>query len=462
MTFQGGRFKTALVSLVTAAAVAAMPVAATAADNEKARLPVVRDAEIESLVLDYARPVLKAAGLSRSGIEIVLVNDPAFNAFVAGRRIFINTGTILGSATPNQVIGVLAHEIGHLAGGHQSRLREQIERAKTISVVASLLGAGVMAAGAATGTRGLAQAGGGIMAGGGTIAMRNLFSYQRSEEATADRSALVYLEKIHQSPRGLLETFDTLARNDLFSTSRSSGYLSSHPAPRERIANLETTAKQSPYYDEADSLELLKRHDMARAKIAAYAGGASAVRSTFLKDPRSEAAAYGDAIATELNGAPADALAKIDALIKRDPKVPWFHEVRGEILMQSRRSEEAAAAFARAAALDTSKSGLLQASIGQALVTSGKAEEMPKAIQQIRRGLIADPDNSTAYRFLAMAYNQVGDVGNAELATAEGYWHAGALKQSQVFAARAQQKLKPGTPGWRQAQDILTFRRPKD
>ena len=131
---------------------------------------VIRDAEIEALVRDYARPILKAAGLSKSGVEIVLINDQSFNAFVAGRRIFINTGALLQSETPNQIIGVIAHEAGHLAGGHQNRLREQLARAQTMMVVATLLGVGAIAAGAATDQKGLAQAGGGIMAGGGEIA----------------------------------------------------------------------------------------------------------------------------------------------------------------------------------------------------------------------------------------------------------------------------------------------------
>src|SRR5690606_25429709 len=133
----------------------------------------------------YARPILEAAGLGKSGIEIVLVNDPSFNAFVAGRRIFINTGALLMAETPNETIGVLAHEAGHIAGGHQRRLRDQLSRAQTMAVIATLLGAGAAAAGAATGTGGLAQSGAGVMAGGMEAARRSVLAYQRTEETTA-------------------------------------------------------------------------------------------------------------------------------------------------------------------------------------------------------------------------------------------------------------------------------------
>ena len=146
--------------------------ASNAAALAQGRVPVVHDAEIEALVRDYARPIFKAAGLSRSGIDIVLVNDPRFNAFVAGRRIFINTGALLTAETPNEIIGVIAHEAGHMAGGHQERLRQQLARAQTMAVIGTLLGMGAAAAGAATDSGGLGKAGAGIAAGTSEIARR--------------------------------------------------------------------------------------------------------------------------------------------------------------------------------------------------------------------------------------------------------------------------------------------------
>ncbi|MFD2237716.1 M48 family metalloprotease [Aureimonas populi] len=446
-----------LVAALTAAATVLSSVPA-GAQSGRERLPVVRDAEIEALIRDYAAPLLQAAGLSASRVEIILVNDLNFNAFVAGRRIFINTGTILQSETPNETIGVIAHEIGHLAGGHQERLRDQIARAQTIAIVAGLLGAGVAAAGAASGSGAAASAGAGVMTSGGGIAQRGLFAYQRSEETTADRSALTYLERTGQSPRGLLESFEGLARSNLLSGVRSDRYLTSHPAPQDRIGFLQTAARASPHFDRKDPAERQLRHDLARAKIAAYNGGAGLVRQTFGRDLQSLAPRYGDAIATHLSGSPAQALQKVDGLIAAAPRNAYFHEVRGEILMGSGRSAEAAAAFSRAAELDPSNSGIIRAAIGQALVTGRDPAKMPEAIAQIRRGLQSEPNNAMAHRFLAMAYGVSGNVGAAELATAEGYWHAGRFRDAKVFAARAQGKFRPGTAEWQRADDIIQTR----
>ena len=177
-----------LPRLISSVLLAFALVGASAAHAQ--RVQVVRDAEIEALVADYARPILQAAGLSRSGIEIILVNNNSFNAFVAGRRIFIDTGALLQTETPNEIIGVLAHEIAHLAGGHQHRLREQLARAQTMAVVAMLVGMGAGVAGAANDIGGLAQAGGGLAMGGAEMARRSLLGYQRTEETTADRSAI--------------------------------------------------------------------------------------------------------------------------------------------------------------------------------------------------------------------------------------------------------------------------------
>ncbi|MDP3895790.1 MAG: M48 family metalloprotease, partial [Mesorhizobium sp.] len=273
----------ALAFAVAAQAVAFQPAVAQAQGRA---VPIVRDAEIEALVRDYARPIFKAAGLTKSGIDIVLVNDPSFNAFVAGRRMFINTGALMTAETPNEVIGVIAHEAGHLAGGHQDRLREQIARAQTIAIVASLLGIGAAVAGAATDTGGLAQAAGGLAMGGTEIARRGLLGYQRTEEATADSAALKYLEQTGQSANGMLKTFSRFASTLALTGARVDPYQVSHPMPRDRIANLEERAKKSAFFDTPDAPALQLRHDMMRAKIAAFTQGQGATSRMFRKDPR--------------------------------------------------------------------------------------------------------------------------------------------------------------------------------
>ncbi len=423
-------------------------------------VPIVRDAEIEALVRDYAGPILQAAGLSKAGISIILVNDRRFNAFVDGRRIFINTGALMTAETPNEIIGVLAHETGHLAGGHQQRLRDQLARAQTMAIVASLLGLGAVAAGAASDASGLAQGGIGIMAGGSEFARRSLLSYQRGEETAADRSAVTYLEKTHQSAKGMLATFARFQSALSLSGTQVDPYQISHPMPRDRAANLETLAHASPYFDVVDPPALQLRHDMMRAKIAAYTGGGDISRM-FRKDPGSLAAAYGQAQYTFLNGNLKSALAKTDALIKAMPKNPYFYELRGDILLKANKTKDAATAYAKAVSLDPAKSGLLQVSYGQALLAAGDPGSVEKAVSALKKGLDRDKENASGYRYLAQAYGQLGQIADADLATAEGYFYGGGYNDAKIFAMRAQQKLKRGSPGWLRAQDIINFKAPK-
>ncbi len=421
-------------------------------------VPIVRDAEIEALMRDYAEPILKAAGLSNSNIDIIIVNDNSFNAFVGGRRIFFNTGALISSETPNELIGILAHEAGHIAGGHEQRLRRQLDRAKTVAIVGALVGLGVGVAGSASGVRGSGQLGAGIAMGAPEVARRGLLSYQRGEEQNADRSAITYLEKTGQSPRGMLRTFERLSQSQSLSGIRLDRYQSSHPLPRDRIAQLQTVARESPYFDRKDPPALQARHDMMRAKIAAYTMGAGAVQRMFRDDPRGIGAVYGDAIATYLQGRPAKALAKADALLRTQPNNPYLHELRGEVLMKANKPSEAAKAYARAIALDPDRTGIMHVLRGQALLAAGNAGE---AVKELKFGLDRDPEYVSGYRALAQAYGMTGEIGLAELATAEGHYQAGKYRDAKIFAARSQTKLRNGSPPWIRAQDIINFKPPK-
>jgi predicted Zn-dependent protease len=405
--------------------------ASTCAQSFAQGVPVVRDAEIEALVRDYSRPIFNAAGLSKAGIQIVLVNDKSFNAFVAGRRMFINTGALMQSETPNEIIGVIAHEAGHLAGGHQQRLRDQLERAKTMAIIASLLGAGAIVAGGASDNRGLAGAGIGLATGGGEVARRSLLSYQRGEEMAADRSAITYLDKTGQSGKGMLRTFQRFQSALSLSGAKVDPYRVSHPMPQDRISNLQTLIEKSPHYGKADSEALQQRHDMARFKIAAYTDGQAAASRMIAKSPGTLAAKYGDAQITYLYGNLRSAQSKAG------------------------KPKEAAAAYGKAIQLDKAKSGLLPVMQGQALLAIGTPEAIKQAVGLINKGLERDRENISAYRYLAQAQGLLGNVGEAELATAEGYYYSGGYRDAAIFAARAQTRLKPNSPAWTRAQDII-------
>jgi predicted Zn-dependent protease len=425
--------------------------AATVSPSFAASVPIVRDAEIERLLFEYARPILAVAGI-KGVTEIVLINDPSFNAFVDGRRIYINTGTIMASNTPNEVIGVLAHEIGHLAGGHQERLRQKLESAGKMATIAGLIGMGAAVAGAASGNGEAGQAGAGLAAGSAEAARRSVLAYQRTEEITADRSAVTYLNKTKQSARGMLVTFQRFQSALALSGSRVDPYRISHPLPRERIANLEDLARKSPYFDQSDTAALQARHDMARAKVAAYGGNINTVRRLFRDRPDSIGLKYGEAISAYLQGSSKDALKKLDALAKQMPQNGYLQELRAEILLKSNKPADAAKAYRTALKLDPGKSPTIQVGLGQSLFLSGDSDG---AIRELSDALRRDKSNALGYEFLARAYGQSGREADAQLATAQMYFYNGAIKEARLFAARAQQGFKKGSPGWLKAGDII-------
>ena len=432
----------------------ALAVSLTSVFAQQSRLPVVRDAEIEQLVKEYAAPILRASGLSNAGIEIIIINDSSFNAFVNGRRIFINVGALLMSETPNEIIGVIAHEAGHIAGGHLFRLREQMERAQTMAVLSTLLGAGAMVAGATSGQSGLAQAGGGIAAGGAELAKRGFLAYQRTEESAADRSAIEYLNATKQSGIGMLKTFERLGRGTSLLSNRPDPYQLSHPLPRDRVLALEQLVMESPYANAKDSPALQLRHDMMRAKIAAYTQGASAVRR-LSKDRSSISALYGEAMLAHLAGSPADALRKIDTLISKQPKNAYFHELKGDALIRANKPDQAVQAYSAAIKLEPVRSNLIRMNLGQAYLSSGNPQA---ALKVILEGMAYDDRNAAGYQTLAQTYGQLGQIPQAELATAEMHFYAGQFGDARVFAGRAQQKLPQNSPEWRRAQDIINFK----
>ncbi len=426
----------------------------------RGKISLIRDAEIEALLRQYAAPIYKAAGLRRGALDILIVNDQQFNAFVSGRTLFINTGALLEAETPNEIIGVIAHEVGHIKGGHQQRLEDQLRSAKVIAGFATLLGAGVIAAGAISGNRQVSGAGSGIILGGPSIAVRGLLSYQRGEESAADRAALKYLSKSGQSARGLLTTFSRFAESLSLQGGRINPYMQSHPMPRDRIEALKVAVRKSKFADRKDKPSLQVRHDLARAKIAAYLGGRRYLNS-LIRDKNFSPLAkrYGEAIGLHLFGSPRAAIPKINALIKSRPRNAYFWEMKGEILLRSGKPAAAVKPFQRAVKLDGGRSGFLRVQLGHALLRSKGKNNVKAAIVQLRQGLAKDPSLIVGHRYLAQAYQKSGNTPLALLASAEEKFWSGNIKNAKNFANRAQQKLKRGSPGWLRAQDIITFKK---
>jgi predicted Zn-dependent protease len=317
-----------------------------------AKLPVLRDAETEELLRDYSRPILKAAGLGQQNIEIVIINSREFNAFVAdGRRIFVNYGALFESTKPNQIIGVLAHEAGHIAGGHLARIRETLANAQTAALVALLVGAAALGAGVATRSQGVGEAAPGVIMGPQEVIRRTLLSYVRSQEEAADRAAVSYLNATGQSARGMIETFSRFAQQQLFLSQQADPYLMSHPTAQNRIAQLEALAQASPHYNKTDSPEMQHRHDMMRAKISGYFEKPDIVLRRYPMSNNSLPAQYARAMSSYRWGNVRAAIQQIDALIAAQPNNPYFHELKGQVLVESGRARDAIAPLRRAVEL---------------------------------------------------------------------------------------------------------------
>lgn len=446
---------------LAAIATAQLALAPIPAAAQGRNLSIVRDAETEQLLRDYTKPIFRAAGLGSANLEIILNNDDSFNAFVATpRRMFVNTGVIERSKTPNEVIGVLAHETGHIAGGHLIRLRDALARAQVMAALATIAGVGAMAAGAATGSAQIGGAGAAAIGGGMGAAQRSLLSYQRTEELTADRAALTYLQATHQSPRGLLKTLQDIADQQLFSARYADPYALSHPVARDRIAQLEEKAKQSPYWDTKDSAQLQHRHDMVRAKLMAFTEHPNRVLRAYPRSDQSQPAQYARAIIAYRTGKPRQAQQVIDALIRTDPNNPYFWELKGQAWLEAGRPREAVAPLKKAVALAPDPA-LMQIMLGQALVASNEPSQLPEAIRQLELGLRAEPNADLGYRQLAIAYARSGNTGLADVATARSLMMQGQFQEAKRYAQRAQANLKHGTPGWLQADDILAYSPPR-
>ena len=444
-----------LTALTVAAALTVAPMAALAQEGKGPSF--LRDTESEQLLREYTRPILRAAGLEKQNIQMVIINDSQFNAFVAdGRRIFVNYGAMMQSETPNQIIGVLAHETGHLAGGHLSKMREQLAQAQTQMIIAMLLGAGAMVAGARGGAGGgLTNAGAAAFSAPGEMIKRNLLSYVRQQEENADKAGVKFLTATGQSARGMYETFKRFTDESLFAARGADPYVQSHPMPAERVRALEELARSSPYWDKKDEAALQMRHDMVRAKISAFMERQDTVYRRYPMSNTSLPARYAHAITTYLHGDLRSAIAQIDGLIALQPGNPYFYEVRGQALLEGGKPVEAIVPLRKAVQL-SNNAPLIEMLLGQALVASNSTANTDEAVAILRAAVARETEAPLGYMQLAMAYGRKGDYAQADLASAQAAYLRGDNKTARDLASRAKTRFAIGTPGWVQADDIVS------
>jgi predicted Zn-dependent protease len=444
-----------LTALTAAVAIAISPTSARA-QQEKGQA-VLRDAESEQLLRDYTRPILRVAGLEKQNIQVVILNESVFNAFVAdGHRIFVNYGALMQSQTPNQLIGVLAHETGHLAGGHLAKLHAQLAQAQTQMIIAMLLGAGALVAGGKSGNSngGLTNAGAAAISAPEEVIRHTLLAYQRQQEENADRAGVKFLTATGQSAKGMYDTFKRFSDESLFAAHGTDPYLQSHPMAPDRVAALEEVAHSSPYWDRKDDPALQARHDMMRAKISAFMERQDTVYRRYPLSDTGLPARYAHAITTYLHGDLRSALAQIDGLIQVQPANPYFYELRGQALLEGGKPAEAIAPLRKAVQL-SNNAPLIEMLLGQALVATDNKAYTEEAIAILRAAVTRETEAPLGYTQLAMAYGRKGDFAEADLASAQAAYLRGDNKTARDLASRAKTRFAIGTPGWVKADDIV-------
>jgi predicted Zn-dependent protease len=419
---------------------------------------LIRDAEIEQLLSDYATPIFRAANLSSQNINIHIVSEKSFNAFVIdGQNMFIHVGAITKSDTPNQLIGVIAHEAGHIAGGHLARLRVQISRMESAALIMNLIGIGAMVGGAvAGGGNDVGEAGAAVLYGGTSIIQRSLLSYQRAEESAADQAAVNYLNKTKQSGRGMIETFRHFADQSLGSVSFIDPYLQSHPMPQSRIAQLRDLAERSPFFSEKDSPQLQFRHDMVRAKLEAFTSrnNAAYVMRKYPESDRTLPARYARAITKYFTSGMRGAAADIDALIADQPNNPYFHEIKGQFLLESGKAREALPSLRKAVSL-APQSGLIRVMLSHAMIEANDPSLVNEAVGHLQKALVREKQSVIGYRQLAIAYDRLNRAPEARLASAQAAFFEGNAEHAKLHAEMAMRGFPEGSPNWVKANDIL-------
>ncbi len=431
-------------AIIVATMLAAMVFVSTPALS----LGLIRDAETEKMLRDYGTPLYRAAGLDPAAVRIHIVAENSLNAFVAGgQRMFIHTGLILQADRPNMLIGVMAHETGHMAGGHLSRTQDALKDALAPTIISTILGIGAIAVGAAD--VGLA-----LLAGGQTIAQRGFLEYSRIQESAADQAAITYLDRVGWSGEGMMDTFYLFRGQEVLSERHQDPYLRSHPLSTQRLSALEDRVTRSPYFGVSDTPESIAIFEMVQAKLYGFLDQPALTFRRFPPSDISLPAYYARAIALHKQGYGARALAELEPVLTAMPDNPFVWELKGQILFEGGKVTESIAPYERSVEL-APNSPLLRVGLAQSLIATEERVKTEQALEHLRFAERFDRENSRAYHQASIAYARFGEYGQAELATAERFYTLGQLQRAKQHAQRAQDELPSGSPSWLRAEDIL-------
>jgi predicted Zn-dependent protease len=426
------------LSLAAAAFVAAEPAAAQS---------ILRDSETELLFKDLSRPIVTAAGLDPANVKIVLVNDGEINAFVAGGQIvYIHTGLLTAAENANQLEGVIAHEVGHIVGGHAIRLGDGVKKATGISILSLVLGAAAAAAGSP-------DAAMGILAAGQQVAEGSFMSFTRAQESSADLAGATYLSKAGLSGRGSLDFFKTLQNQEYrLAVYAKDSYDRTHPLSSERIQSLEQAYRRDPAWLRPTNPDIELRFQRVKAKLLGYVDPTLAVRK-YPESDQSLPAHYARAYAYHRGSFAGKAAAEADALLKAKPDDPFFLELKGQILLEGGQPKAALEPLRKAVRIAPDQP-MIAAMLGHALVATEDPANFAEAKQVLKNAINRDNDNPDAWLQLGIVYDHDNDAPRAALATAERNNLEGRPKLALAAARSAMQGLKAGSSDYLRAQDI--------
>jgi predicted Zn-dependent protease len=439
-------FRKALVGL-TALTILISSGPARAAEGET----LLRDTEIEAILRKDAEPIMKAAGIDPKSVQILLIGSKDLNAFAGPGTMGVFTGLIMESKTPNELQGVIGHEVGHLAAGHSARSGEMSAAGMRpflltmgLSLLAALAGSGEAAA---------------ALAGSSTyFGTLGALGYSREQEGRADMAGAALLQSAGISGKGLRDFFQNFVFLEAFQNAKDYAYFRSHPISQARISSLDARVQKSPFYDKLDTPEALAEHEIMKAKLRGFMTPTIAIVKCSDK-VQDYPTRYACAIAQYQMKEPDKAIRLIDALLVEQPDNPYLWELKGQILFEFARAAEAEAPQRRSVAL-MPDAPLLRINLGQTLIALTDRKKIDEGIVELRKALTQEQDNIVAWRLLAQAYDTIGEDGLARLATAEYNSYLGDSRQALVFAMRAREMLTKDSPEWRRATDIVLTSKP--
>lgn len=411
-------------------------------------ISLLSDAETEWFIRQMMAPILEQAQIDPRSVHYYIVNDDNLNAFVAaGQNIFVHTGLFTQTKNVGQVVGVLAHETGHISGAHLARRGDAAGAPTAITLASMLLGVAAIAAGAA-------DAGIGIIAGGQQAATRSFFSFTRVQEASADQAAARFLEGAELSGRGLIETFRQFATQEYRIGIPQDPYVRTHPLSGDRVANLERAVTTSQFYEKPMPREWEYYYDRVVGKIEGFQMPFDAVLRKYPVSNTTEKARYARAYAYHKAVEIDKSQAEITELLKLRPGDPYYLELKGQLMFENGKVEESLIPLRQASAAAPDEAQILTL-LGRALIATENPVHLAEAVKSLELSTFLDNSNPFTWYQLSIAYNQSGSEGEAGLAAAERYALIGQFGPAVQNARKAVEKLEPGTPKWLRAQDLL-------